>query len=198
MAGDQLIRDLLVDRIERLVQVDVGRNIAALFEAARGGLVGRGRGAVRGAGAQGRIDHRLLRSARLAACGGDRRAGRARRCSPRGSTEIGIPCRLATDEPCRSACAAALAGAGVSDVPVDCGADSLSLIETWRRCRDHPRDLDRALRAQRRRRAAQYERPRYRLRTRRRSMSCSPPGRGRRSRSGTAATRSEWARSPAI
>jgi hypothetical protein len=30
----------LVDRIERLIQVDVGRNITALFDAARGGLWG--------------------------------------------------------------------------------------------------------------------------------------------------------------
>ena len=30
----------LVDRIERLIHVDVGRNISGLFDAARGGLWG--------------------------------------------------------------------------------------------------------------------------------------------------------------
>jgi hypothetical protein len=49
---------------------------------------------------------------------------------------VGIPCRLATDEPCRGACAAALVGAGARDVPIDIialGAPLAPLIETWRR-----------------------------------------------------------------
>jgi hypothetical protein len=50
----------------------------------------------------------------------------------KGLEEVGISCRVATDEPCRSACAAALAGAGVSDVPVDT-ADVAALIDSWRR-----------------------------------------------------------------
>src|SRR5438477_8079676 len=50
----------------------------------------------------------------------------------KGLAEIGIPCRLATDEPCYSACAAALTGAGLSTVPVDT-AGVPATIETWRR-----------------------------------------------------------------
>ncbi len=75
-----------------------------------------------------------------------------------------MPCRLATDEPCRSACAVALAAAGAAEVPVDAvaiGAPLTPLIETLARCRDYPCDLDRALRAQRRRHAAQHARPRH-------------------------------------
>jgi D-glutamate cyclase len=54
----------------------------------------------------------------------------------KGLEAIGIPCRVATDEQCRNACAAALAGAGVPDVPVDAvaiGAPLSPLIKTWRK-----------------------------------------------------------------
>jgi hypothetical protein len=54
----------------------------------------------------------------------------------KGFEAVGIPCRVATDEPCRSACAASLAGAGVPAVPIDVvaiGAPLAPLIETWRR-----------------------------------------------------------------
>ena len=51
----------------------------------------------------------------------------------KGSAEIGIPCRLATDEPCRSACAAALAGAGIAGVPVDATRCRRHDRATWRR-----------------------------------------------------------------
>jgi hypothetical protein len=50
----------------------------------------------------------------------------------KGLAEIGIACRLATDEPCRNACLAALAGAGATGVPVDTG-DIATMIDTWRR-----------------------------------------------------------------
>jgi hypothetical protein len=49
----------------------------------------------------------------------------------KGFEAVGIRCRLATDEPCRSACAAALTGAGIS-VPVD-AANVPAIIESWRR-----------------------------------------------------------------
>src|SRR6266436_7463108 len=83
----------LVDRIERLIQVDVGRNITGLFDAARGGL-----------------------------------------WSAASTLATARSCRVATDEPCRGACAAALAGAGVRDVPIDVvaiGAPLAPLIEIW-------------------------------------------------------------------
>jgi hypothetical protein len=51
-------------------------------------------------------------------------------------TRAGVPCRLATDEPCRPACAAALRGAGLGDAPLDAvplNAPLDPLISTWRR-----------------------------------------------------------------
>ena len=50
----------------------------------------------------------------------------------KGFESVGIRCRLATDEPCRSACAAALAGAGISHVPVDAG-NLVAVVDEWRR-----------------------------------------------------------------
>ena len=122
---------LSVDRIERLVQVDVGRNITALFDAARGGL--------RGSAAElseastvrvGLITGFYVPQGSPPAAETDGPVGAA--LLARGFDRVGIPCRLATDEPCLGTCAAALAGAGVSDVPLDC-ADIPDLIETWRR-----------------------------------------------------------------
>jgi hypothetical protein len=48
-------------------------------------------------------------------------------------TRVGVPCRLATDEPCRATCAAALRG---TDVPLDVvplGGAVDDAIELWRR-----------------------------------------------------------------
>jgi hypothetical protein len=50
----------------------------------------------------------------------------------KGLAEVGVPCRLATDEPCHSACAAALAGAEAAGVPVD-ATDVAATIAAWRR-----------------------------------------------------------------
>lgn len=120
----------LVDCIEGLVQVDVGRNITALFAAARGGLwtaasvlasapeLGVGLitgfyvplGAPPAAETDGPVGAALL---------------------ARGLEEVGVTCRLATDEPCRSACVAALMGAGAA-VPVDTGEVG-AMVEKWRR-----------------------------------------------------------------
>src|SRR5258708_35711858 len=50
-------------------------------------------------------------------------------------SRIGVQCRLLTDAACRSACEAALLGAGLSGVPVDAvGPDVplLPVIEAWR------------------------------------------------------------------
>jgi len=125
----------LVDEIECLIQVDVGRNITALFDAARGGLWGAAsalatarsrqvglitgfyvpRGTPPAAETDGPVGAALLAKALLA---------------------VGIPCRVATDEPCRGACAAALAGAGAANIPIDVaalGGPLDPLIETWRR-----------------------------------------------------------------
>ncbi len=53
----------------------------------------------------------------------------------KGFEAIGIWCRVATDAPCRGVCAAALAEAGIPDVPIDVvaiGSRIDPLIETWR------------------------------------------------------------------
>src|SRR5271166_2725631 len=124
----------LVDRIERLIQVDVGRNITALFTAARGGLSSAA-SALTSEGPRriGLITGFYVPQGSPAAAETDGPVGAA--LLARGFEEIGVPCRLATDEPCRSACAAALAGAGVAGVPVDAvavGTPLTALIETWR------------------------------------------------------------------
>ena len=121
----------LIDAIEAAIHKDVGRNIAALFAASRGGL----RGAV----------------AALADCGGT--IGLITGFYVPGGTppaaetdgpvavallahalhRIGIPCRVCTDEPCATACRAALSGVG--DVPIDVvplGGSVDDVVATWR------------------------------------------------------------------
>jgi D-glutamate cyclase len=123
-------RHPLVDHIERLVQVDVGRNVTALFEAARGGLWGAGSALTAAPAARvGLITGFYVPLGSPPAAETDGPVGTA--LLARGLEEVGISCRLATDEPCRGACAAALRGAGLSRVPIDVG-DIGMLIETWR------------------------------------------------------------------
>jgi D-glutamate cyclase len=124
----------LVDRIEGLVQADVGRNIDALCAAAHGGLW---RAASVLAAARpcrvGLITGFFVPLGSPPAAETDGPVGAA--LLARGLAENGVRCRLATDEPCRNACAAALAAAGAGGTPVDAiaiGASLVSLIETWR------------------------------------------------------------------
>ena len=125
----------LVDQIERLVQIDVGRNITALFGAARGGLRGAATALVSArSGRVGLITGFYVPEGTPPAAETDGPLGAALLAKALGA--VGIPCRLATDEPCRGACAAALVGAGARDVPIDIialGAPLAPLIETWRR-----------------------------------------------------------------
>lgn len=121
----------LIDRIERSIQVDVGRNLTALFDAARGGLW---------AAASALAESSVIRIGLITgfyvplgsppAAETDGPVGAA--LFARGLDEVGIACRLATDEPCRSACAAALAGAGISHMPVDAG-NLVAVVDEWRR-----------------------------------------------------------------
>jgi D-glutamate cyclase len=127
----------LVDRIERLVQSDVGRNIGALCAAARGGLW---RAASALAAAPrcrvGLITGFFVPLGAPPAAETDGPVGAA--LLARGLADIGIPCRLATDEPCGNACAVALAAAGAAAVPVDAaavGASLTPLIQSWRAAR---------------------------------------------------------------
>ena len=121
----------LIDRIERIVQIDVGRNVVALFEAAGGGLWGAASAlAMAPAARVGLITGFYVPQGSPPAAETDGPVGAA--LLAKGLVEVGISCRIATDALCRSACAAAVRGAGLPDLPVD-AADVADMIETWRR-----------------------------------------------------------------
>ena len=129
MSGERY-PDSVVDDIERLIQVDVGRNVTALFEAARGGLAGGARALAAAEARVGFITGFYVPLGSPPAAETDGPVGTA--LLAKGLVEVGIACRLATDEPCRNACVAALAGARAIGVPVDTG-DIATMIATWRR-----------------------------------------------------------------
>src|SRR5712691_2648137 len=124
----------LIERIERLIQIDVERNITPLFAAARGGLLSAASALTTARSSRiGLITGFYVPQGSPPAAETDGPIGAA--LLAKGLEKVGIPCRLATDEPCRGACAAALAGAGALHVPVDAvaiGAPLTQLIETWR------------------------------------------------------------------
>jgi len=127
-----LTRDPIGD-IERLIQEEVGRNIGALCAAAQGGLRRAAAALATGAAKVGLITGFYVPLGTPPAAETDGPVGAA--LLARALSEIGIACRLATDEPCRDACAAALAGAGAAQVPVDVvvpGATLAPLIAAWR------------------------------------------------------------------
>jgi hypothetical protein len=130
MAG-QSLPNSLVDEIEQLIHVDVGRRVTALFEAARGGLWAAAAALAKAPAARvGLITGFYVPQGSPPAAETDGPVGAA--LLAKGLETVGIGCRLATDEPCRGACAAALTGAGLSGVPVD-AADVPEVVETWRR-----------------------------------------------------------------
>jgi hypothetical protein len=124
----------LVDRIESLIHVDVGRNITGLFDAARGALWSAATTLATTSPVRvGLITGFYVPQGCPPAAETDGPLGAA--LLAKGFDAVGVSCRLATDEPCHSACAAALAGAGVPDIPIDVvalGAPLTSPIETWR------------------------------------------------------------------
>src|SRR4029077_10196355 len=94
------------------------RNITAWFDAARGGLWGAASAlAAAPAPRIGLITGFYVPLGSPPAAETDGPGGAALLAKGRGA--VWISCRVAPDEPCRRACAAALAGAEVSDVPVD-------------------------------------------------------------------------------
>src|ERR1700752_3635243 len=124
----------LVDRIERLIHVDVGRNITALFDAARGALWGAA-SALAGTRAArvGLITGFYVPLGSPPAAETDGPGGAA--LLAKGVEAVGIPCRGAADGAGRGACAASLVGARVPEVPIDVvavRARLAPLIETWR------------------------------------------------------------------
>src|SRR5215813_4261659 len=116
-----------VDDIERAIQVDVGRHITALFEAARGGLLSAASVLAEAPAAKvGLITGFYVPLGSPPAAETDGPIGAA--LLAKGLAEVAVPCRLATDEPCRGACAAALAGAGAATVPVDVVRDVATAV----------------------------------------------------------------------
>jgi hypothetical protein len=129
-----LDRLALIDRIEAVIHRDVGRNIAPMFAAARGGL----RGAVSaladaGDGPVGIITGFYVPGGVPPAAETDGPVAAALVAA--GLRRVGIACRLCTDAPCATACAAALAAAGLDDVPLDIVAldeSAAAVIALWR------------------------------------------------------------------
>jgi hypothetical protein len=125
----------LIDRIERLIHRDVGRGMGGVFRATEGGLWG----AASALAAS--FAPRIGLITGFFVPGGDPPA--AETDGPAGAallafafTRIGLPCRVATDTICQSACRAALDAAGASEVPVDILAPEDSadgLVDLWRR-----------------------------------------------------------------
>mgnify|MGYP002632708171 CR=1 FL=1 len=123
----------LIDRIEALVQEEVGRNISHLCAAAAGGLWAMASSiAVAPAPLVGVITGFYVPRASPPAAETDGPIGAA--LLLRALSAAGIPCRMATDEPCRATCAASLVGAGIGDVPLDVvalGAPLAPLVAAW-------------------------------------------------------------------
>lgn len=124
-----------VDRIDALIQQEVGRNIDFLFAAAKGGLW-HAASALAGAPrlSVGIMTGFYVPKGTPPAAETDGPVGAAMLAA--GFARISVPCRLVTDEPCRTACAAALAGAGVGNTPLDVVALGGAVDDTvalWRR-----------------------------------------------------------------
>jgi hypothetical protein len=123
-----------INSVEALIQQEVGRGATALFAASRGGLWG----AVSALSATrpryvGILTGFFVPHGEIAAAETDGPAGAA--LLALALSRIGVKCRLLTDDACRSACEAALMGAGVTGVPVDSTAPDRPLqplIEAWR------------------------------------------------------------------
>jgi hypothetical protein len=124
----------LTDRIEDLVHEDVGRNTTALFAHTRGGLWSAAQALATTAKPHvGIITGFYVPTAQPPCAETDGPLGAA--LLIRGLTNVGVPCRLATDELCRQTCEATLAGAGVGDVPVLSVAAAASphdVVDDWR------------------------------------------------------------------
>jgi D-glutamate cyclase len=123
-----------IDKIEAAIQREVGRGATALFAASRGGLWG----AVSALAASPPVHVGILTGffvprAMPPAAETDGPAGAA--LLALALSRIGVGCRVLTDTACRSACEAALSGAGVGSVPVDAVAPDEALdpvIAAWR------------------------------------------------------------------
>ena len=123
-----------IDRIETLIHQDVGRQADTLFAASAGGLW-RAASALAAVAAPriGLLTGFYVPNGSPPAAETDGPAGAALLAA--GLTHAGLTCRMLTDTPCRSACNAALAGAGVPQVALDSvapGAPLHAAIAIWR------------------------------------------------------------------
>src|SRR6185437_6955824 len=123
-----------VDRIEALIQQEVGRNIDFLFAAAKGGLWSAASALTRAPRLSlGILTGFYVPKGTPPAAETDGPVGAAMLAA--GFARIGVACRLVTDEPCRAACAAALAGAGAAHIPLDVvplGGAADNIVAEWR------------------------------------------------------------------
>ncbi len=124
-----------IDRIEAAIHQSVGRGMDAVFQATAGGLW-RATSALAASPkpAIGLITGFFVPGADPPAAETDGPAGAA--LLAMGFHQAGLECRLATDTVCASACRAALAAAGVADVPVDTAEPNQpvgAIIDLWRR-----------------------------------------------------------------
>ena len=124
-----------ISAIEALIHVDVGRNISALCNAAKGGLYAAAHSlATAPAPRLGVITGFYVPRGTPPAAETDGPVGAA--LLLHGLAKIGIPARLATDAPCAPACAAALDGAGIGHTPLDVAqlnTPLTTLITRWQR-----------------------------------------------------------------
>jgi hypothetical protein len=123
----------LIHRIEAVIHQDVGRNIAPMFAAARGGLAGAVDALAQTAGPVGIITGFYVPGADPPAAETDGPVAAA--LLAHGLRRIGIASRVCTDAPCAAACAAALTAAGLHDTALDVVSLHGSLAEmtqTWR------------------------------------------------------------------
>jgi hypothetical protein len=122
-----------VDRIEALIHQEVGRNIGRLFAAAHGGLWDAASALAAAPGLSvAIITGFYVPGGTPPAAETDGPVGAALLAAA--FSRLSVPCRLATDEPCRATCAAALRGAGV-DVPLDVvpiGGKTGDVVAAWR------------------------------------------------------------------
>ena len=118
-----------VERIEALIHQEVGRNIDGLFAAAKGGLW-HAASSLAAASSAGIITGFFVPLGTPPAAETDGPVGAALLAGA--LTQVGIPCRLATDEPCRATCAAALRGINVplDVVPLNGAVDEV--VALWR------------------------------------------------------------------
>jgi hypothetical protein len=125
-----------IDAIEALIHQDVGRAVTPLFAASRGGLW-RAASALAATPAPriGLLTGFYVPMATPPAAETDGPAGAA--LLARFLTQAGVRCRVLTDAPCASACAAALAGAGLTTMPVDSVPLNAPLAATAAAWQDH-------------------------------------------------------------